>query len=180
MDGVTAVEPGRVKSGPTGAARPRWRAYVALTKPRVIELLLVTTLPVMFLAADGFPPLSTALLTLVGGTLAAAGANVINQVYDRDIDAVMARTQARPLVAGHLSVRSALRWYAMVRMCVATSSGDRTALGSTRRSTMASRGVCSISFSVSTTPATLPAENGARRRWNSFATSRPNWLPECR
>ena len=110
MDGVTAVEPGRVKSGPTGAARPRWRAYVALTKPRVIELLLVTTLPVMFLAADGFPPLSTALLTLVGGTLAAAGANVINQVYDRDIDAVMARTQARPLVAGHLSVRAALRF----------------------------------------------------------------------
>jgi protoheme IX farnesyltransferase len=89
---------------------PPWKAYVALTKPRVIELLLVTTVPVMFLAAGGFPPLSTVLLTLLGGTLAAAGANVINQVYDRDIDAVMARTQQRPLVAGHISIAAALRF----------------------------------------------------------------------
>ena len=83
---------------------------MALTKPRVIELLLVTTVPVMFLAAGGFPPLATVLLTLLGGTMAAAGANVINQVYDRDIDAVMVRTQQRPLVAGHISARSALRF----------------------------------------------------------------------
>jgi protoheme IX farnesyltransferase len=89
---------------------PRWRAYLALTKPRVIELLLVTTVPVMFLAAGGFPPLSTVLLTLLGGTMAAAGANVINQVYDRDIDAVMVRTQQRPLVMGQISTRSALRF----------------------------------------------------------------------
>jgi protoheme IX farnesyltransferase len=83
---------------------------VALTKPRVIELLLVTTVPVMFLAAGGFPPLDTVLLTLLGGTMAAAGANVINQVYDRDIDAVMVRTQQRPLVAGHISTGAALRF----------------------------------------------------------------------
>jgi protoheme IX farnesyltransferase len=83
---------------------------VALTKPRVIELLLVTTVPVMFLAAGGFPPLSTTLLTLLGGTMAAAGANVINQVYDRDIDAVMARTQQRPLVTGAISASQALRF----------------------------------------------------------------------
>jgi protoheme IX farnesyltransferase len=83
---------------------------VALTKPRVIELLLVTTVPVMFLAAGGFPPLSTTLLTLLGGTMAAAGANVINQVYDRDIDAVMVRTQQRPLVMGQISTRAALRF----------------------------------------------------------------------
>jgi heme o synthase len=83
---------------------------VALTKPRVIELLLVTTVPVMFLAAGGFPPLSTTLLTLLGGSMAAAGANVINQVYDRDIDAVMVRTQQRPLVTGSISAARALRF----------------------------------------------------------------------
>ena len=120
---MTAVEPGRVddqstgpastgpaSTGPasTGSGQPRWRAYVALTKPRIIELLLVTTLPVMFLAAGGFPPLSTVLWTLIGGTLAAAGANVMNQVYDRDIDAVMLRTRKRPLVAGDVTVRAAV------------------------------------------------------------------------
>lgn len=94
----------------TSASGPRWRAYLALTKPRVIELLLVTTVPVMFLAAGGFPPLSTTLLTLLGGSMAAAGANVINQVYDRDIDAVMVRTQQRPLVTGSISVAQALRF----------------------------------------------------------------------
>lgn len=106
-----------MESGRTGAhpesisgRTPRWRAYVALTKPRVIELLLVTTLPVMFLAAGGFPPVSTMLLTLLGGTMAAAGANVINQVYDRDIDAVMVRTQQRPLVTGSISAAHALRF----------------------------------------------------------------------
>jgi len=64
----------------------------------------------MFLAASGFPPLSTMLLTLAGGTMAAAGANVINQVYDRDIDAVMIRTANRPLVTGSISPASALRF----------------------------------------------------------------------
>jgi protoheme IX farnesyltransferase len=64
----------------------------------------------MFLAAGGFPPLSTTLLTLLGGTMAAAGANVINQVYDRDIDAVMVRTQQRPLVTGTISAAQALRF----------------------------------------------------------------------
>lgn len=108
MAGVTALESGRVEAGVDQSAVPRWRSYLALTKPRVIELLLVTTVPVMFLAAGGVPPLSTMLLTLLGGTMAAAGANVINQVYDRDIDAVMARTQARPLVRGEVTVRAAL------------------------------------------------------------------------
>ena len=107
---MTAVQSGRAGAGSPGHEIPRWRAYVALTKPRVIELLLVTTVPVMFLAAGGFPPLSTTLLTLLGGTMAAAGANVINQVYDRDIDAVMLRTQQRPLVVGQISVRAALRF----------------------------------------------------------------------
>jgi len=106
---VTAVQAGRTGAGSTGDVS-RWQAYLALTKPRVIELLLVTTIPVMFLAAEGFPPLATMLLTLLGGTMAAAGANVINQVYDRDIDAVMVRTQQRPLVQGHISTASALRF----------------------------------------------------------------------
>ncbi len=106
------MESGRTGAHPESASgsTSRWRAYVALTKPRVIELLLVTTVPVMFLAAGGFPPLSTTLLTLLGGTMAAAGANVINQVYDRDIDAVMVRTQQRPLVTGSIKASHALRF----------------------------------------------------------------------
>jgi protoheme IX farnesyltransferase len=72
-------------------------AYVALTKPRIIELLLVTTVPAMFLAAGGVPRLSLVLLTMVGGCLAAASASVFNCVLDRDIDEQMRRTRRRPL-----------------------------------------------------------------------------------
>jgi heme o synthase len=108
MPRVTAVQSGRARVVDAGPTDPRWRSYLALTKPRVIELLLVTTVPVMFLAAGGVPPLGTMLITLVGGSMAAAGANVFNQVYDRDIDAVMVRTQNRPLVVGEVSVRGAL------------------------------------------------------------------------
>jgi protoheme IX farnesyltransferase len=81
----------------------RLRAYVALTKPRIIELLLVTTVPTMVLAARGLPSLWTLLATLVGGALAAAGANSMNSVYDRDIDSVMKRTSNRPMVTGQIS-----------------------------------------------------------------------------
>jgi protoheme IX farnesyltransferase len=83
-------------------------AYVALTKPRIIELLLVTTVPTMMLAAGGWPPLSLVLLTLVGGTLAAASANTLNCYLDRDIDVVMHRTSNRPLVTGAVTPREAL------------------------------------------------------------------------
>ena len=72
-------------------------AYVALTKPRIIELLLVTTVPTMVLAARGLPPLSLVAWTLVGGTLAAGSANALNCWYDRDIDELMHRTERRPL-----------------------------------------------------------------------------------
>ncbi len=72
-------------------------AYVGLTKPRIIELLLVTTVPAMFLAAGGVPPLLLVLHTMVGGCLAAASANVFNCVLDRDIDEQMRRTRRRPL-----------------------------------------------------------------------------------
>jgi protoheme IX farnesyltransferase len=76
------------------------RGYVALTKPRIIELLLVTTVPPMLLAQRGLPSLLLMLSTLVGGTLTAASANTINCYVDRDIDAVMRRTARRPLVTG--------------------------------------------------------------------------------
>jgi len=83
-------------------------AYIALTKPRVIELLLVTTVPVMFLAAGGVPNLWLVLATLLGGALSAASANAFNCYIDRDIDRVMERTQRRPLVTGDLTDRQAL------------------------------------------------------------------------
>ena len=78
-------------------AREVIAAYVALAKPRIIELLLVTTVPAMFLAVGGFPPLGLVVATLVGGTLAAASANVFNSVIDADIDAAMRRTRRRPM-----------------------------------------------------------------------------------
>jgi protoheme IX farnesyltransferase len=83
-------------------------AYVALTKPRIIELLLLTTLPVMFLASDGVPPLSLVVATMVGGTLSAGSANALNCVVDADIDARMRRTRRRPLARQVVSRRAAL------------------------------------------------------------------------
>jgi protoheme IX farnesyltransferase len=84
------------------------RAYVALTKPRVIELLLVTTVPVMVLAESGLPNLWLVLATVVGGALSAGSANSYNMYIDRDIDVHMGRTSARPLVTGEISGRAAL------------------------------------------------------------------------
>ncbi|WP_425483677.1 heme o synthase [Cellulomonas taurus] len=83
-------------------------AYVALTKPRVIELLLVTTLPTMILAEGGFPSAWLVIATLIGGAAAAGAANVLNCYLDRDIDQVMNRTKRRPLVTGELTPRAAL------------------------------------------------------------------------
>ena len=92
------------------AKRPRVLAYVALTKPRVIELLLVTTVPTMFLAANGMPPVATLIATLIGGALAAGGANSLNCWIDADIDAVMTRTAHRPTVTGEISKPATLRF----------------------------------------------------------------------
>jgi protoheme IX farnesyltransferase len=77
-------------------------AYIALTKPRIISLLLVTTIPAMILAAGGWPSTWLVVATLIGGTLAAGGANAINCFYDRDIDALMHRTHGRPLPMGRV------------------------------------------------------------------------------
>ncbi len=82
--------------------------YVALMKLRVVELLLVTTVPTMIVAQQGWPSLGLVLATLVGGTLAAGGANAINMVIDRDIDAKMERTKNRPLITGVMTPRAAL------------------------------------------------------------------------
>src|SRR5690606_8368589 len=82
-------------------------AYVALTKPRIIELLLVSTVPVMFLAARGVPSLGLVLATVLGGILAAGSANTLNCVYDRDIDERMRRTRRRPLPRHVVSPRNA-------------------------------------------------------------------------
>ncbi len=113
---MTSLDPRPAPDGPVdvrdAAAARGWRDvvrdYVSLTKPRIIELLLVTTFPVMFLAERGVPPVWLIVATLVGGTLAAASANVLNCYLDRDIDARMHRTSTRPLVTGTVSPRAAL------------------------------------------------------------------------
>jgi len=107
---VTAVDPRPAVTTTTAPAVPvrhLLTAYVALTKPRIIELLLITTVPVMFLAADGVPGLGVVAATLVGGILAAGSANTINCVLDRDIDEQMRRTRRRPLPRHAVSPRAA-------------------------------------------------------------------------
>jgi protoheme IX farnesyltransferase len=83
-------------------------AYVALTKPKLVELLLVTTLPAMMLAADGWPSWRLVVATMVGGMFAAGAANTFNCWYDRDIDRLMSRTRNRPIPSGAVSPRAAL------------------------------------------------------------------------
>lgn len=92
--------------------RPRGKpaAYLALTKPRIIELLLITTVPSMALAASGWPGTWLVAATLIGGSLSAGGANALNSYIDRDIDGLMRRTRARPLARGEIAPGSALRF----------------------------------------------------------------------
>jgi protoheme IX farnesyltransferase len=84
------------------------RAYVGLTKPRIVELLLLTTVPVMFLAEGGVPSLRLVVFTVVGGTMAAGSANALNCVFDRDIDEKMLRTRRRPLPRHQVTATGAL------------------------------------------------------------------------
>ncbi len=98
-----------VEGAPTSRSLSRTlRGYVALTKPRVLELLLVTTVPVMILAANGLPDLWLVLATVLGGAMSAGSAAAFNMYLDRDIDAHMRRTENRPLVTGDVSPRGAL------------------------------------------------------------------------
>jgi protoheme IX farnesyltransferase len=111
--GSRPIVPSRIAPGGLGHGSRRTPttvlgAYVALTKPRIIELLLITTVPTMVLAQRGWPATWLVIITLIGGTLAAGGANAVNMFVDRDIDALMPRTQGRPLVTGLIAPRHAL------------------------------------------------------------------------
>jgi protoheme IX farnesyltransferase len=110
---LAAESVARAEHAPAAASAARRRAdvlgaYLALTKPRIVELLLLTTVPVMFLAQRGVPSLELVLATVVGGTLAAGSANTLNCVLDRDIDERMLRTRRRPLPRHQVSTSSAL------------------------------------------------------------------------
>lgn len=113
LDHVSALrDDAPVEASPTSSSRRVVQdvlgAYVALMKPRIIELLLLTTVPVMFLAARGVPPLWLVVATVVGGTLSAGSANALNCVVDADIDTKMRRTARRPLPRHRVTNRSAL------------------------------------------------------------------------
>lgn len=108
VDARTRLELSRDEPAPALGPRKKIAAYVALTKPRIIELLLVTTVPAMIVAERGLPSLSLMLLTLMGGTLSAAGANAINCYIDRDIDEVMTRTRRRPIPSHQVEPKNAL------------------------------------------------------------------------
>ena len=98
----------------------RLAGYLALTKPRIIELLLVTTVPTMFVAQGGVPSVWLMAATVIGGTLAAGGANAVNMVVDRDIDGLMERTMHRPLVQGVMSPRAALTFAVCIEVAAFT------------------------------------------------------------
>ena len=108
VPGPVPVEALRALPGAGARTRAIFAAYFSLTKPRIVELLLVTTVPAMFLADRRLSPLWLTLVVLVGGALAAGAANAINCFIDRDIDQVMKRTARRPLPRHTVSARSAL------------------------------------------------------------------------
>tara|TARA_B100000902_G_scaffold13091_1_gene15925 strand:- start:8401 stop:9303 length:903 start_codon:yes stop_codon:yes gene_type:complete len=97
-----------IETMPVISLKSKLFGFVALMKLRVVELLLITTVPTMIVAEEGLPSLWLIIATLLGGTLAAGGANAINMYIDRDIDKLMERTKGRPLVTGVLSPREAL------------------------------------------------------------------------
>ena len=99
---------------PPATLQAKVAAYFALTKPRIIELLLITTVPSMIVAARGWPPVTLILATLLGGALSAGGANAINCYFDRDIDEVMPRTRRRPLPSHRIPPRNAVIFGAML------------------------------------------------------------------
>jgi len=105
-----AAEPDAGADNPSASLGDTVRAYVALTKPRIIVLLLIITVPAMILAAGAVPSLWLVLATLIGGALAAGAANAMNMYLDRDIDQVMKRTRGRPLPTHEVTPGSALRF----------------------------------------------------------------------
>jgi protoheme IX farnesyltransferase len=111
--GVIVVVPERVKRTPV------FSAYIQLTKPKVMSLLLATTATAMVVAARGMPPLGLLLATLLGGALMSGGAGAINHYVDRDIDPLMGRTAWRPIPSGVIAPRRAL-WFGIVLAALAT------------------------------------------------------------
>jgi protoheme IX farnesyltransferase len=110
FSGTGERDPAEPEPLPARSARQSAAAYFLLTKPRIVELLLVTTVPTMFIAERGIPSLWLVAATLFGGALSAASANVINCYLDRDIDALMRRTARRPLPAHRVDPADALRF----------------------------------------------------------------------
>ncbi len=108
--GAAGRDQAEPEPAPARTARESLTAYFLLTKPRIIELLLITTVPTMFLAKRGIPSPWLVLTTLFGGSLSAASANVINCYLDRDIDSTMRRTRRRPLPARQVTPEDALRF----------------------------------------------------------------------
>jgi heme o synthase len=109
VSGTTAVDRSPAVARLVRSTAP---AYLRLTKPRIIELLLVTTVPSMVIAAGGWPGTWLVVATLLGGTLCAASANTFNNVLDRDVDAVMGRTRTRPLPSGEVRPSAAI-WFGL-------------------------------------------------------------------
>ena len=103
-------------ASPSFTPRARLAGYVALTKPRIVELLLVTTVPTMVVAEGGVPSVWLMIATVLGGALAAGGANAVNMVVDRDIDSLMERTSQRPLVRGVMTPRAAMVFAVVVEV----------------------------------------------------------------
>ncbi len=172
---VTTLAHDPAFAGASGApAGPRAgevvRAFVALTKPRIIELLLVTTVPTMVLAARGLPSLGLVLATLVGGSLAAGSANALNCWYDRDIDVLMHRTEGRPLARAAVTPLSALV-FGLVLGVVATVE-----LAVTTNLLAAGLGVAAIAFYVVVYTMVLKRRTSQNIVWGGAAGCMPTLI----
>ena len=152
---------------PTSRARAVVQDYVGLTKPRIIELLLVTTVPAMMCAAHGMPAAGTAIATLVGGSLAAGSANALNCVIDRDIDSVMRRTASRTLNRSLVGPRGALV-FVLVLGVLAT-----VFLALTTNAVAAGLAVAAIAFYVLVYTALLKRRTSSNIVWGGAAGCMP-------
>ena len=164
MSGLSALGHGTERSS---RARLVIHDYIALTKPRIIELLLVTTVPAMMCAAHGLPPASTAVATLVGGTLAAGSANSLNCYLDRDIDAVMNRTASRPLNRTVVAPRDALIFGLILGVVAAVF------LALTTNALAAELAVAAIAFYVLVYTALLKRRTSSNIVWGGAAGCMP-------
>jgi protoheme IX farnesyltransferase len=163
-----ATATGIARAHPHRAALTRTVAdYVALTKPRIIELLLVTTVPTMMLAARGLPSLALVATTLVGGTLAAGSANVLNCFLDRDIDAVMARTSRRPIHRGAVPPSHALLFG------IVLGAGAAALFWATTNPLSAALAVAAIAFYVGIYTAVLKRRTSSNIVWGGAAGCMP-------